>query len=68
MTRMKNSNPWPPIHSAVAACILDGLTVREAASAIGISKTIVHRHQVVLMDRLHARSMVHLAAKLGAMT
>lgn len=49
--------PWYSLtakQSAVAACILDGLTGRQAADAIGISKEAVWRHVEALYRKTGA--------------
>lgn len=53
-----------PQESAVAACLLDGLTQREAAAAIGVAKSTVWSIEMALSQRFGARNRIALALKL----
>jgi DNA-binding NarL/FixJ family response regulator len=58
---------WTPIRCGIAACILDGLTIKQTASAMGRRVFTVEYHVTKLRAALGARSRTHLAAILGAM-
>jgi DNA-binding NarL/FixJ family response regulator len=43
---------FTPVRSAIAACLLDGLTQAETSRAVGVSTSTVHQHLAYLCDRL----------------
>lgn len=54
-----------PIESAVAACLIDGLTQRETAAAIGCGRATVFDAEVKLCRRFGAWKRAGLAAALA---
>ncbi len=58
---------FTPIRSGTAACILDALSNKEIARAMGCSVLAAGRRVEVLKHGLNARNRVHLALILAAM-
>lgn len=59
--------PWYTLtakQSAVAACLLDGMTAEESAQAIGISTVAVRRHVEALYRKTGAGKRPQLVAEL----
>lgn len=54
--------------SGVAACILDALTEKETARAMGITSSSVRTDRNRLRNKVGAKSIVELALKLERMT
>ena len=55
------------LDTGVAACLLDGLTDKEAALAMGVPTTAI-KHTIEVLMRAHgARNRVHLAVMLARM-
>ncbi len=50
--------------SAVAACLLDGMTQRQAAQAIGVGESRVQALAVRMMERFHVPRLDQLVAEL----
>ena len=59
---------FTPRESGVAACILDSLTDKETARAMGITLSMVYRDRNHLKNYVGATSAVNLALKLERMT
>ncbi len=56
---------WIPTRSAVAACLLDGMSQKEIARAIGRSVSRVEEHVRALRVEFGARNCVQLGAALA---
>jgi len=54
----------PALASGVVACMLDGMSDREAAEALGVSRTTCRNYAERMMAAAGARNRVHLAAML----
>lgn len=59
--------PLTPHQSGVAACILDAMSNKEIAQAMGISEKQTEVHVSNILYRLQARNRVDLALKLQSM-
>jgi DNA-binding NarL/FixJ family response regulator len=61
-------SPFTAHQSGVAACILDAMSNKEIARAMGNSEAVTEENVSRLMRKMQARNRVDLALKLNALT
>lgn len=67
MIRNEPGAPLTPVQSGIAACLLEAMTDKEIARAIGLQPGTVEEHIARMRIKLQARNRVELALKLQRM-